>query len=300
MPMFINKKLRKAVRTKNLAKVAELLDAGANPSLEDSYGYTVLSDAVYRNNPECVRLLIAHGARADQRTDNSSLLHVAARYDYIDIMKLLLETAPGLIDTVDYNSRTPLHAAAQNGREKAVALLLERKPELIEAKNDDGETALHMAAGAGYLEIVAQLLDKGASPDARNSANRTPLFLAQKANQLQVADLLRPLTPTVKLRSAPGPEEWKKLSDRRIAHVMTEEAIGYRVTEIFNFEARERIRIVNNLETKADQVESRSFDELAEQGPIEAARAELLRQGGDVPESIVAAKIAKLPRPQTG
>ena len=300
MPMFLNRKLRKAVRANNLAKVTELLDAGANAALQDSYGYSVLSDAVYRNKVECARLLIARGARADQRTDTSSFLHAAARHDSIDLMMLLLETAPGLIDTVDYNSRTPLHAAAQNGREKAVALLLARKPELIELKNDDGETALHMAAAAGYLEIVAQLLDKGASPDARNNANRTPLFLAQKANQLQVADLLRPLTPTVKLRGAPGPEEWKKLSDRRIAHVMTEEAIGYRVTEIFNFEARERIRIVNNLETKADQVESRSFDELAEQGPVEEARAELLRQGGDVPEAPLTAKIARLPRPQAG
>ena len=302
MILFKDSKLRKAAIADDAPRVKELLAAGANPEVTDYSGDTVLVDAVLRNSPGAVKELVAHGAKLDGRVrTGGTILHLASEMGLTDIARIFIDARPGLLDSLDGNDATPLHAAIAKGQDATARFLLECKPAFLEAVDRFGNSPLHIAATNGRAECVAMLLEKGASPVARNSANRMPLFLAQKGNHLQVAEILKPLTPAVKfkLAAADGQEadSWEKLSAQRIARVTTDEAIGYRVTEIFNFESRDRLRIVHNLETKADQAETRFFDEFPDKAAIEAARAALLERGGTVPETPIGDKLLKLPRP---
>ncbi len=303
MTFFKNSKLRAAAMHNDVRRVKALLADGANPDTADSYGDTVTRDALNRGCTDAVRLLIEHGATVSGRIRiDGTLLHMAAGRGYTEIARLILDKKPETIDAIDEQGSTPLHVAAMGGREPIVRLLMERRPGLVNAKNGEGDTPLHLAALSGHAEIVALLLEKGAEPAARNSSNRTPLFLAQAKNQLASIEILRPLTPVTRYRAAPEEpdEEWKKLSGKRIARVMTEEQIGYRITEIFNFESRERLRIVHNLETRADQTDSRSFEDFADKAAIEAARLELQALGGNVPETALTDRLNKLPPPRSG
>jgi ankyrin repeat protein len=303
MALFKNRSLRVAACYDKADRVKEMLEAGADPEKRDSYGDTVTYDAVRRHSTEAVRVLIAHGVRLDEQVrDGGTLLNFALWNGYTDIAVMLIEACPALADIPGKDGKLPVHQAAWSGQDKALRALLKCKPALATARDGEGETPLHYTAIGGYVESAALLLETGADPAARNDAGRTPLFAAQKHNRMQVADILRPLTPgeikTSVTETGPA-EEWKRLSATRIAHVMVEQAVGYRVTDIFNFESRERLRIVHNIETKADQIENRSFDDFTDMSFIERAGAELKSQGGEVLDGAAQARVLKLSKPGT-
>ncbi len=111
------------------------------------------------------------------------------------------------------------------------------------------------------------------------------------------------LVPALDPESAPAPMEeveplsdaWRKLPGERIAHVAVEEAIGYRITEIFNFSAREKTTLYRNLESNAETVETRGFDAIGDKTPIEQALEELRKRGGiSEPSSVTGFEKKKL------
>jgi hypothetical protein len=276
-------KLREAAEANNVKKMEELVAAGASVNAEQGYQNTVLKAAVSNGSTDAVRFLLAHSLKAeDFPRYEGSLIHIAAAGGHAEIIRLLLAWTPAMADRQNNEQATPLHAAAAHGREAAVRALLELKPQFLEAKDWQGNTALHLAANNGHAETVALLVEKGANVNARNKESRTPLFLAQKQNYDEVADILRPVTATVRAPGADAapPEEWRKMSGECVAHISVEDAIGYRITEIFNFTARERTTLYQNLKTKREAVEIRRFDEIGDDSAVEEAFEELRRRGG--------------------
>jgi len=194
------------------------------------------------------------------------------------------------------NGATPLHYAVMKKREEVVALLIEKGAK-VNAANDYGWTPLHRAAFLGQLGIAVRLLKAGADPNLRDGHGKTVHGFAVMRGETEIADLVKPyikkeifdLPPppapegpaaAAEPATAPEGETWKKLPGERIARIAVEEAIGYRMTEIFNFAAREKTTLYHNLETRSETVETRGFDELSDKAALEAALAELQKQGG--------------------
>ncbi|CZR50156.1 uncharacterized protein PAC_00028 [Phialocephala subalpina] len=72
---------------------------------------------------------------------------------------------------------TSLHRASYNGHETVVRLLLENGATL-EAADREQQTPLLLAAKNGHKAVIQLLLNKGAESEAQNRNCRTPLFLA--------------------------------------------------------------------------------------------------------------------------
>ena len=70
------------------------------------------------------------------------------------------------------------------------------------------------------------------------------------------------------------------MNDQAVALLSTMDEFGYKITDVFNFASRERIRIVNNLKTRADNVETTPFDNLADRTQVEEAYKFLIALGG--------------------
>ncbi|MEZ0225284.1 MAG: ankyrin repeat domain-containing protein [Alphaproteobacteria bacterium] len=258
MVMFKKSKLHEAINTGDTKVVKDMLDLGVDPNYTDDYGRSFLYFAVSRGNRDAAELLLQNGAKVDLKTRSDGTL---------------------------------LHLAAKKGGIEIAGMLLARQAELIGMKDSDGNTALHAAAEHGYAEMASFLIERGADPNLKNFANRTPLFLAQKVGYVEVSELLKPLTLSAKttpqIEAAPeSPPEpaaespWKKLPGERIAHIAVEETIGYRITEIFNFSARERTTLYQNLDTKIETAETRSFDQIGDKSALEQALTELQKRGG--------------------
>ncbi|CAG0898529.1 unnamed protein product [Darwinula stevensoni] len=130
-------------------------------NVQDSYGDTALHDAIGKESPAILGLLLSK---------------------------------PG-IDVTLRNRRGfhPLHHAALKGNAMAVEKMLESSPQLVNSKKDDGFSALHLAALNGHLQITERLLRVAqCEVDVRNNRRQTPLMLTLTQFHIPVgAALLR-------------------------------------------------------------------------------------------------------------
>lgn len=154
-----------------------------------------------------VRLLLAHGANPNTRTDRTpgfgiavkghlgnitggTPFLIAARANDVGVMReLLTHGADPLVPT--QNGTTPLMMAAGIGHEPGITRSAEHEAleaiylcvELgadVNAVNDAGDTALHGAAWREQADsIVRFLVDRGAELDVRNNRGWTPLVVAE-------------------------------------------------------------------------------------------------------------------------
>jgi hypothetical protein len=81
-----------AARDGNVAMLEQLLASGADPNVRAGVNdWTPLMHAVHKNQPQSVRVLLAHGARPDERGGAGvTALIMAAGYGYADSVRLLL------------------------------------------------------------------------------------------------------------------------------------------------------------------------------------------------------------------
>lgn len=258
---FKKRKMRSAIESNDLPRIRQLLDDGVDPDMQDDYGRSFLYCAIEQGNSDAVAILLEKGAKVvSERHYGYSLLHAAARKGGVEIAEMLIE----------------------------------KNPALLSIKDSKGNTPLHIAAREGHADMAALLIARGANPEEKNHDNRTSLFIAQYERHEEVMKILKPYRRepdfsqaqaalekrVMTAASSPTEENWKKLSGDKIAHVTHERAIGYKLTEIFNFKTRERTQLYQNLETRAETSDTKRFDDLSERAPLEEALRELEKKGG--------------------
>ncbi len=274
-------KLYEAIEAGNLAAVTRLADSVDVTS--SGYGRQPLLAAVYHGKKDIADFMIRRGANfADFYRDETitgdqwlSLLHVAAAQGHKDIVLLLLDH--------DQYDRT-----------------------LVNKKDGQHNTALHLAAAEGHKEVVQILLDAGFDPAATGANSKLAIGYANQRGHTEIVEMLKNYKkPQPAIVAAPAVVEtskhdaeakWKLASADSVAQVCEMKDLGYRITEVFNFASRERIRIVNNLKTKADNVETTSFDSLPDRAQLEEAFAALKKLGGKADPKSVDGKMTKFPR----
>jgi len=117
--------------------------------------------------------------------DGWSLLHIAARWNSIKCLEILLDTARGAIDVnaKNNNEETPLYIASWYGSKECLEILLNTIPSGgaidVDAVNNEGDTPLHEAARNNSREFMKILVDCGASSGIRNNYGETFLDLIE-------------------------------------------------------------------------------------------------------------------------
>ncbi|XP_070578601.1 ankyrin repeat domain-containing protein 29-like isoform X2 [Ptychodera flava] len=87
------------------------------------------------------------------------------------------------------NKSSPLHLAIDYDFMELVRILLNRNVHL-EAKNKYGQTALDVAAGLGYRDMVRALLEAGADVNCERQDRTTPLYMAAQEGHREVVETL--------------------------------------------------------------------------------------------------------------
>jgi len=104
-----------------------LLAHGVNVNTRAQHGESLLGAAAAAGQMDVAKMLIARGARLDNRTDITleTPLTEAAQMNHTDVVKLLLDhgASPGAVDVLD---RTALDWAHENGNYQMTNLLLAR------------------------------------------------------------------------------------------------------------------------------------------------------------------------------
>ena len=188
-----------AARTGSEDIVKFLLKKGATPDVQENLNSSSpLHEAVQGGHLHVVKLLIQNQANCNLRQGSGDTpLHTAVKYGDEQMVKTLVKGVNPATSRADTNipsgsGVTPLHIAAAKGLENTVKILiLEGNAEPDIATVEKRNTPLHFAVNGGHCSIVNFLLgNKGVCPDAVNSNNETPLFIAVKKDYKPVIGLL--------------------------------------------------------------------------------------------------------------
>ncbi|HEX4165418.1 MAG TPA: ankyrin repeat domain-containing protein [Bryobacteraceae bacterium] len=203
------------------ALIGPLVEAGADPSLEDRTGQTPLDlaldyksdgavkallklapgrtalqanfesameSAVVRGRTARAALLLDAGFPATQATrEGSHYLNDAALKGQLNVARLLLDHG-ATADTRNQNGGTALHDAATEGDTAVIALLLDRGAAIDARETATGATPLMLAASLARTGAVSLLLARGANAALRDNAGRTAL---SRARELEEPDLVK-------------------------------------------------------------------------------------------------------------
>jgi len=159
--------------------VAAILSHGGNPMTPDKDEDTPLSRAARYNHVNVARMLISAGVNVPsvRSLDGRTPLSRACRYGMAEVAELLISHGADP-NGASVDGTTPLMRAAGNGQPRTASLLISHGAEVNAVRCDNGQSALSIAAEGGSEEVVKLLLAHGAAADHVDSKGRTPLQLA--------------------------------------------------------------------------------------------------------------------------
>lgn len=242
----LDKKLYKAISARDLGRVHAALEEGAAREPAGYWGW--MYHAANNRFAEAITLLAEKGCPVD---------------------------APGPY------GYTALRYSISIGRSDMAALLLDRGAD-INAKDNEGSTPLHVAASHGKMDMISFLLERGADVHMRDGHMNTPADVASKDYPRIAEFLWQKMGITVetgKQKQPPVAAGWHLTADDEIAHVSDKPAIGYRITDMFNFHAQLHTRVTQNTLTNAESSTIKTFDEL-DGSPLLAEAFEVFREKG--------------------
>jgi ankyrin repeat protein len=169
--------------------VVELLLTQASPNLDVPGHPSPLHCAVQQNNLLSIKALIRAGADLTVRDpEGRTLLIVAFLWHAGEAAEILLEQEDVELNAQDLAGQTALIAAInRTGEGEAVLDLLTRKAD-PEIADGEGKTALVHAIRKGYLPHIQQLLAHDANLATVDARGRNPLYWACLADNEEIFD----------------------------------------------------------------------------------------------------------------
>ncbi|XP_073343005.1 nuclear factor NF-kappa-B p105 subunit [Pagrus major] len=174
--------LHLAVITQQREAVEALLLAGADPTLTDRHGNTVLHLASQlEGGGGMVQFLLQHKELRAllEHTNTAGLcaIHLAVLANQLSSLRELLEGGAN-VETLERScGRTALHLATESDNVSLAGCLLLEGNANVDCCTFNGSTPLHIAAGRGSVKLTALLMAAGADP---RKENFEPLFFREE------------------------------------------------------------------------------------------------------------------------
>jgi ankyrin repeat protein len=259
--------------------VRALLGLGADPNSVQG-GETMLGSALEGWRHGVAGLLLDAGANPNTVTGNGMLpLRRVLKKGWSDVALRIVDAGAD-VTVRDEEGLQPLQRAVRSGFGPGLIRKIASHGADVNAQAPDGTTALHDAAKSGNAALVIALLELGADETIADNENRTPAALAQNDHP-GIAAVLRGERPGIIRQD--NDNGWKLLAADEVARVTQKNAVGYRVTEIFNFTARLYTQVMRNLSTGQESQAVKAFSAVAEGGLVAEAAEALARLGGNAP-----------------
>ena len=146
------------------------------------------------------RLLDFHANIAVLNTDGQSVVHLAAIFEYGDVITVLLQNGQGILDINAYDKRgmTALHYTTAAGHANSTLALLSAGAD-VTVRNTENQSVLHLAAGShikcritaeSALAVLLNLAPPNMDVNVSCSRGARPLHYAAEQKDLEAMRLL--------------------------------------------------------------------------------------------------------------
>lgn len=164
-------------------------------NIRDDQNNYLLTYAVLYNKPDIVKLLIDKGARIDiLDNEDRSILYIAIKYDYQEIIDILLEYNKNsigifLFDIRDRNNNVPIHYTIVFNNLTALKKLLDygANPNISDKK---GYNSLHLSVYMRSYQMCSTILKYNIDINSRIISGETSLHIACNLQLTDIAKLL--------------------------------------------------------------------------------------------------------------
>ena len=183
----------------------------------DEEGNSALLLACATGDVVVLRYLEQMGANLQAKNNLGwSAMHQACFHGQEDIVRVLMELTPELVNVCNSNGSSPLHTAVANGQYDVIRYLLVDRRANIDGQNNTGDTPLHFAVVCQQPEIAALLIEYGARPAVMNDQNQTPIDDAIATGQGDVLSMM--LSSTIRLTEDDSHMDTTILDEAREGH----------------------------------------------------------------------------------
>ncbi|XP_053108975.1 nuclear factor NF-kappa-B p105 subunit isoform X2 [Hemicordylus capensis] len=169
--------LHLAVITKQTGVVKDLLRAGADVSLLDRHGNSVLHLAAQQGDEKVLNVLLNHKETSVMKDlpngEGLNVIHLAVMANSVSCLRQLIAAGADVNAQEQKSGRTALHLAVEQGNISLAGCLLLEGDAFVDSTTYDGTTPLHIAAGRGSSKLTTLLKAAGADPHIENFE---PLF----------------------------------------------------------------------------------------------------------------------------
>ena len=155
----------------------------------------VLSEHLVAEDISEIQQLLEAGADANvKNTYDATPLYMASENGHSEVVKLLLAAGADVNIAENIFGTTPLIAAVTDGHAEIVKLLIAANADVNIATKTVGLTSLIIATQEGHADIVKQLIEAGANIDAtmmdRNGDKYTALQISRRLGHVEIVKLL--------------------------------------------------------------------------------------------------------------
>ena len=165
----------------------------------ESYGKSLLIDAVSRENVEDVKWLTTYISCSvnDRSNDGTTPLGTAIVQENLEIVQMLIEKGADANMTYEVESEdgtifpmSPLIEALEMENSDIVLFLIVQGCANLNVKNSKGASPLHIVVYNSMEDIVEKLLESDISINAKDNEGETPLIIAAQEGDSKILKTL--------------------------------------------------------------------------------------------------------------
>lgn len=203
------------VQPESRETVQEVLEGNAHADYKDDSGTTAVDAAASEGDDELAEVMVSRDADVNvKNNEGETPLGLAVQMEVEngdfgpnqrrDMIELLLAKG-AWIDSIDNRGLTPLQQAIAADDKYLVELLLKRRPNFkLDTRGGYGRTPLFVAQEFNRLDMMELLLAKGAGVDERDEGDHTPLSDAAANGRVKAVEILLAHRARVDARDGDG------------------------------------------------------------------------------------------------